>query len=262
MDRRSAAPRASPRSLHVWRADLDVAGEDLAGLLCADERERAARIAGARERRRWMSSRGALRALLSRYTGVEPRTLPIVRGESGKPRLAAGGIEFNLSHSQASALFAFSRQEAVGVDVEVPRERRRDFVAIARRTLGADVARRLGELAGEEQQTEFLRAWVRREARLKCLGTGLGAANEDSALPDPWIGELALPGGCVGAIACARGAERRRLLHLGCRGRLDRLFSSARRAAGGLRPRDPCGRSWLYRQSQPSRAAARSAEEP
>ena len=63
----------------------------------------------------------------------------------------------------------------VGVDVEVPR-RAIDEVALAARAFGPAEARRLEGLDPAVRAQEFLRAWVRHEAQLKCRGTGIGGA--------------------------------------------------------------------------------------
>ena len=64
----------------------------------------------------WLGVPGA-EAVLRRYTDAK-----IVVGEHGKPRLAAAGLHFNLSHSGEHRVLAVARRE-VGVDVEVVRDR-------------------------------------------------------------------------------------------------------------------------------------------
>ena len=68
---------------------------------------------------------------------------------------------------------------AVGVDVEVAR-RPINEAALAARTFGPDEARRLAALDPVSREREFLRLWVRHEARLKCRGTGIGDAALDA----------------------------------------------------------------------------------
>jgi len=94
-----------------------------------------------------VGSRQALREILSRYLGLPADELRFERGRHGKPRLATPGaeLEFNLSHSGSLALVAVARRE-VGVDVERIRTKR---------------------------PVDFYRRWADREARAKCLGTGL-----------------------------------------------------------------------------------------
>jgi phosphopantetheinyl transferase len=105
-----------------------------------------------------VASRRALREILGRYLGLPADELRFETGQHGKPRLAApeGELEFNLSHSGSLALVAVARRE-VGVDVERIRSKR---------------------------PVDFYRRWADREARVKCLGTGLaGPPPPDPAEP-------------------------------------------------------------------------------
>jgi 4'-phosphopantetheinyl transferase len=163
-------------AVHVWRANLAEVPDELIELLSGDERARAARFKRPRDGRLWARSRGLLRSLLGRYLQLDPGGVPIAPGPHGKPGLEASSpLSFNLSHSGDLALFAFTTLGSVGVDVEVAR-RPIDTVALAGRVFGADAAARLERLEGTEREQEFLRLWVRHEATLKCLGTGMGGA--------------------------------------------------------------------------------------
>jgi 4'-phosphopantetheinyl transferase len=217
-------PLLTEGSVHVWRADLTAVGDDLRELLCADERARAARFASARDGELWGRSRGLLRALLGRYLQQEPGSLRFATGAHGKPELVedtdkspetrrrasaeashAPQLSFNMSHSGQLALYAFSRAGAVGVDVEVAR-RPIDEVAIALRTLGKAEAQRLQALDPPARRREFLGAWARHEAELKCLGVGLGAA-ADGADRGLWVAELELGPDAAAAVAAERPAR-------------------------------------------------------
>jgi 4'-phosphopantetheinyl transferase len=203
------AVRARAGAIDVWRADLAAVGDELEELLCAEERERAARIAQEHDRVRWARSRGVLRALLGRYLDRDPRTLDFVFGPHGKPALPRHGtgsetstaaegpggvgagrdLRFNLSHSGTLALYAITAGREVGVDIERARER---------------------------YTPEFLRAWVAREAVGKCRGTGLnrgtGLAMPAQATPqqgssagDLWTAELDVGPRAAGAVAVEGG---------------------------------------------------------
>lgn len=215
-----AAPRLRDRTVDVWRADLaDAAALDAAHTpLSAAERERAARFVRAEDGRRWTAARGILRALLGAYAEADPRALRFAEGAHGKPALAAGVLDpagggaaasrlrFNLSHSGDVALYAVALEREVGIDVELPR-RAVDHVAIARRILGDAEAERLRGLGEEEREREFLRAWVRWEAVLKCRGTGIGGAEiAPPAGEGPWVCELELVPPAAAALAVEGGA--------------------------------------------------------
>ena len=114
----------------------------------------------------------SLRRVLSVYLGQSEEEIEIVPGEHGKPHLAGGGLEFNLSHSGELAIVAVSRSRPVGVDIEKLKPDR-DFLALAERALGPAEVAKVREAGSAERAAVFYRQWVRHEARLKCLGVGL-----------------------------------------------------------------------------------------
>jgi 4'-phosphopantetheinyl transferase len=199
-----ARPQLGEGAVHVWRADLRAVGEGLEPLLDGEEHARAAGMLRAQDRQLWARSRGLLRALLGRYLETDPGELLFVPGEHGKPELAEGPF-FNTAHSGALALYAFSKRSAVGVDVEVVRRQvaRRPIshVAIAARAFGPAQARRLAALDPAERESEFLRAWARHEAELKCRGTGIGGAHGGGDAGATWIAELDVGPGAGAAVA-------------------------------------------------------------
>lgn len=204
-----ARPQPADGVVDVWRADLAAGGERERALLAPAERERAARFVRAEDGERWATARGILRALLGSCLDADPRGLSFVAGMHGKPLLIGsngepGRLRFNLSHSGDVALLAVTLEREVGVDVELPR-RTVDAVAIARRVLGDAEAERLRALDEPVRQHEFLRAWVRWEAVLKCRGTGIGAAAASPAESDPWVCELDPGPPAAAALAVERG---------------------------------------------------------
>lgn len=197
-------PRPTPGVVDVWRADLSVDSEAERALLSPDERTRAGRLVDPANGRRWSHARGILRALLGRYAGLDPRELRFGAGPHGKPTLvdAPVPVRFNLSHAGDLALYAVALDREVGVDVELPRPRV-DAVAIAARTFGPAEAERLRRLDPARRDREFLRAWVRWEATLKCHGTGIGGAEGAPSGPDPALHELNPGGSAAAALAVA-----------------------------------------------------------
>jgi 4'-phosphopantetheinyl transferase len=195
----------------VWRVDLGAVTDDLLELLSAGERARAERMARVHDRALRARSRGVLRAFLGRYLHTDPRTLRLIVDDRGKPaldpeRTTAGRhdysmrLSFNLSHSGEMAVYAFTRAGPVGIDIEVAR-RAIDTVAIAARAFGPAEAARLRELDPKTRDLEFLRAWVRHEAALKCVGVGLGGSTEEQAEPAPWIAQLEMGERTAAAVA-------------------------------------------------------------
>lgn len=198
-------PLLAAGEVHVWRASLKEVADDLGGLLSAEEAARSERFLQRRDGRLWRRSRGLLRVLLGSYLQRDPSTLRFATGRCGKPALLEDEDPsqpavppcFNMSHSGGLALYAFSRGGPVGVDVEVA-GRAGNEVAIAARLFGEAEARRLEALGETDREREFLRAWVRHEAEVKLLGSGIGGP---AGGRDVWISELPVGPRAAGAIA-------------------------------------------------------------
>jgi 4'-phosphopantetheinyl transferase len=210
--------------VHVWIADLDVAGIAL-GTLSPGERERAQRFARAQDARRWERSRGLLRLLLGEYLRADPAGLRFEAGERGKPRLAgaagrlpkgqAGRLCFNMSHSAAVGLYAVALDVEVGVDVEMTRPGL-DVLAVAERAFGGATAKRLERLDEQEREREFLRLWVRHEARLKCSGAGLGGGRGGARDRDCWTLDVEIDEDVAAAVVAAHEPARTECRRLKC----------------------------------------------
>jgi len=184
---RFAAPPAElappgPEAIHVWSVPLDPpAGEVAAArrLLAPDEAARADRFRFDRHRRRYTVGRAALRTLLGRYLGVEPRAVAFRYGRNEKPYLADGSapagdppLWFNLSNSAELAVVAFGTSAELGVDVEALRAMP-DALAIAERFFSAAEREALAAVPAAELDRAFFRCWTRKEAYLKAVGTGI-----------------------------------------------------------------------------------------
>jgi 4'-phosphopantetheinyl transferase len=177
---------AVPAEVHVWRVGLEARGS------------------AGRE-----AARRALRILLARYLGEDgPEAIELALGPRGKPRLAdrPERLAFNLSHSGALALVAVGVGAEVGVDVERLRPRR-DLAALARRVLAPAAVAAVEAAPAERREAVFYAAWTRHEARVKCLGGGLGAPPTEEPVA---LSTLAPGPGYAGAVAVA-GSEQPRL---------------------------------------------------
>ncbi len=165
--------------VHLWRADLDALRESEARwqkILSSDESARASRFRFAIDRQRFVVSRGLLRMILGSYLAVEPGILIFSYSGKDKPSMgqphSESGVRFNISHSGAAVLLAFTRGRDIGVDVE---QIRSDFdvEAIARRFFSLHEQEQLETLRKEEKFEAFFRCWTRKEAYIKATGDGL-----------------------------------------------------------------------------------------
>jgi 4'-phosphopantetheinyl transferase len=169
--------------VHVWRVDLALAEPTVSHLrevLSPEEAERAARFRSPADGRRFVAAHAALRSILARSVGADPRELRFAAGDGGKPYLdaPAAAVRFNLSHSRDLALVAVSQGREVGVDLEW-RPGVRDVEGIAGRYFSPAERRSLAGLAPDQRQGAFLRGWVLKEAYLKACGEGLRRRLDD-----------------------------------------------------------------------------------
>ena len=210
-------------NIHVWAVRLDDESVDLdraRAVISLDEQERAARFKFERDRRRYLVAHVALHEILHRYLPTVPAGLSFDIGVNGKPRLpqalAPSGIEFNLSHSNETALLAVCHKREVGVDIECVKEQF-EFQEVAERFFTArEVAAMRGLPAGLQRQA-FFKCWTSKEAFLKAKGTGLSGQLDEveikfaagdqvriSTSVDGWSLVELMPGdGCEGALVVA-----------------------------------------------------------
>ncbi len=161
--------------VHVWRANIDNLPHlaQLANTLTDDEHARANRFRFPLHRDRYIAARGQLRALLSRYLKSPAEAFRFTQGKFGKPALLDGGdLRFNVSHSHQLALYAFTLECELGVDVEYVRS---DFgtLDIAKHYFSEHEQATLRALPPEQHTDAFFLAWTRKEAYIKAIGEGL-----------------------------------------------------------------------------------------
>ncbi|HZO90498.1 MAG TPA: 4'-phosphopantetheinyl transferase superfamily protein [Chthonomonadaceae bacterium] len=178
-----AQPTLRDGEIHVWRvwpdaspASVETFAATLEAILSADERARAAAYCFDRDRLRFIFCRGALRTLLSDYTGIAARHLVFCYGRWGKPALtpACGGdtLAFNVAHTHGLALIAVTRARRVGVDVERIRPEVNCEEIAARFFAPGEVAA-LRALPRQARRAAFFACWTRKEAYIKACGEGL-----------------------------------------------------------------------------------------
>src|SRR5439155_22463572 len=166
--------------VHVWRATLDLPRSRVQSLeqtLAADERTRAEQFHFQKDRMHFIVARGLLRAILGRYLATNPCTLRFCYSQYGKPTLAreAGSdasLCFNVTHSHGLALYAITRNRALGIDLE---HIRMDvaYEPIAEHFFSPYEVRMLRTVPPHLRSAAFFSCWTRKEAYLKARGLGL-----------------------------------------------------------------------------------------
>lgn len=161
----------------IWRVPLTVAeAGEFEGSLSGDELSRAGRFVFARDRVRFVAARGWLRKILGEVLAVVPAEVKFSYGEWGKPEisgeLSRSGVCFNSSHAGDAGVIAVSVRMRLGVDVEAVRGDM-DMPLVARSHFSIREFGDWSRLADGEREAGFFRCWVRKEAYLKGLGTGV-----------------------------------------------------------------------------------------
>ncbi len=153
------------------------------GALSGPEREECARLVRPVDRARCAAARAILRAVLAKYAGEEPRTLPIKAGAHGKPFLdRSTGIQFNISHTADLVLVAVTRGQKVGIDIERVRQLR-NREGILKSFFSTQEQAYFHSRTAEERTRAFFMLWTRREAAAKAMGFALIDSFSRFALP-------------------------------------------------------------------------------
>lgn len=152
-----------------WAAPLPPAeARHLVDILDTHERGRLDRFHREIDTARYLAAHALARIVLA--AGADPATLVFDRtcrcGEQhGKPRLAAGGSEFSMTHG--GDLVGVAVHDApVGLDVE-PARPLTDLAGMA--------AHACSPTESIADEAAFFRLWTRKEALLKATGDGLSA---------------------------------------------------------------------------------------
>lgn len=169
----------SNQEIHIWRADLNLPFEEIEQLeqiLSEDEQKRANRFRFPHLKNRFIAARGNLRKIISYYLAIESDRLIFEYTSRGKPQLAAQlnqiGLQFNVSHSQDLALYGFTIEQKIGVDLEFLRSMN-EVEKIAQRFFSAREYQLISQANPDLQQQVFFQLWTAKEAYLKATGEGL-----------------------------------------------------------------------------------------
>jgi 4'-phosphopantetheinyl transferase len=184
-------PNLDRGEIHIWHARLDLIPRTVKSFLLtlsSDERARSKGFRFEKDRNRYVIARGILRKLLGHYLDVAPANLNFCYGSFGKPALAPESvpypIRFNVSQSCGLALFAFSRDQEIGIDVERIRVNF-DFEHLAKTFFPPGEFAELHSLPASGRPAGFFRLWTRLEAYSKARGTGLFLLDGSGASSPP-----------------------------------------------------------------------------
>ncbi len=181
----------------VCVAELDIDDDQwqsMASTLSADEIGRMERFLIPKVQRRFGVCRARLRQLLARISGTLPHQVAFEYNRHGKPRLHRKhrtGLQFNVSHSEGWAVFAFSNTGPVGIDVELF-DRKTRYETLVSQILSDRENAQIAAWTNAERHAAIRRAWITKEAVFKAIGTGIAVGMQAVEFDLP-LGEINIP---------------------------------------------------------------------
>ena len=166
--------------IHLWFADLksldrSAMRNEVAHWLHGEEKNRYNRYQSQSQREHFLFGRVLLKTILSKYIGCTPVDLKFDIDTRGKPFLSSNNtlsVTFNLSHSDNRLVFAVSKSQDLGVDLEIIKKERA-ILKIAERYFSPAETRELRNLPKASQVKRFYELWTLKESVLKACGSGL-----------------------------------------------------------------------------------------
>lgn len=138
---------------------------------------------------------GALRILLSAYLDIPPKVLNIGCQKKGKPySIDDPGLYFNMSNSGKMAVFVFSRDSEVGIDIEHIRSLT-DLDEMITRNFTVNEIKFINAKP-TDRVSRFFRFWTIKESYLKAIGEGvrLPPENLEFAIENDHIRQVSVKG--------------------------------------------------------------------
>lgn len=153
-----------------------LAAPQVKNLLTASELERFSRFKVDSKKIEFLVSRILLHHLAAIYTGHKTGELDTLADEKGRPFWFSNGkkipLFFSLSHTKSMVCCAVSRNEKVGVDVELLRLRK--YIAeLTKKVFSEEEKEVYVSLPKRKQLPFFYGSWTLKEACVKALGEGL-----------------------------------------------------------------------------------------
>ena len=150
--------------------------EPLQPLLQIDELQRANRYKFPDLQNRFIQRRAILRRILGQYLDHPPAELELTTNAFGKPQISeahSSELQFSLTHSGDWLAIAITRNQPVGIDLEIIRENV-DCVGLAENFFAPEDITAICSQSDENQiRAKFFEIWTAKEAYIKAIGTGL-----------------------------------------------------------------------------------------
>lgn len=171
----------SENEIHIYRTSLETSPDSLKEyeiFLSPDELAKANRYKFEKDRIHYITGRAYLRIILGNYLNQSPADINFSYTNKGKPFIINSNVKFNLAHSGGRAVYAFTKNNELGIDIEYMRELP-DAVQIANRFFSADEVIEFSEVNARDVSAAFFNCWTRKEAFIKAVGEGLSYPLKD-----------------------------------------------------------------------------------
>ena len=103
---------------------------------------------------------------------IDPQKVEFEYSDRGKPFLKQKQLQFNVSHTEDTALYAFTPQQVIGIDLEYL-GKETEYKQIAQRFFTPAEAELINNATPPDCQRLFFHLWTVKEAYLKAIGSGL-----------------------------------------------------------------------------------------
>ncbi|MDB5033194.1 MAG: phosphopantetheinyl transferase [Chlorobi bacterium] len=167
-----------PRTVHVWTCSSDseiIRDCTFDAILTPTEKEMAGRFRRDAESGSYKMGRALSRIVAASYLRIDPLQIKFERSPCGKPSITVPSdtnLHFNLSRSGDMAIVAVMYEMEIGIDLEKVRAIP-DWETIARYYLTNGERSFVERCEPWERDRAFLTCWVRKEAYVKAIGTGV-----------------------------------------------------------------------------------------
>lgn len=140
-------------------------------LLSAEDRQRLLAITAPAPALRFITMRATLRLVLGKMLDIDPKAVPLLASERGKPYLAGNSLFFSVSYRAGIGLIAVAERE-LGVDVELV-ENAAHIATASALTFAADERAAIEHYTNKRRRELLLQGWTRKESIVKAMGTGM-----------------------------------------------------------------------------------------
>ena len=165
--------------IHIWSANLEQPEAIIEGyysILSDNEKKKVDKYKTEGLRNRHIISKGLLRILIAKYMNYSPNEIIFYFNEFGKPSISPDSegtnLFFNLSHSDNIAVFVFSGNREVGIDVEKVKELA-DMEGVVDLCFSESEKKWFSKLPSAKKEEMFYKIWTCKEAYIKAIGKGL-----------------------------------------------------------------------------------------